>query len=122
MICKKFGHKQNWEYQPFASEKMCSRCGDFYDDIPSRKYRKKPVVVEAVQWKGHMENEEEVRRFVGKGRKLYVYGDHYEKLSIRTLEGRHEASIGDWIIKGVKGEFYPCKPDIFKMTYEKVDE
>lgn len=86
------------------------------------KFRKKPVIIEAVQWKGHMVNEEEVRAFVGKGRKMYVYGDNYEKMSIPTLEGRHEASIGDWIIRGVKGEIYPCKPDIFEMTYEPVED
>lgn len=120
LICRKFGHKQNWDYQPFALEKMCSRCGEFYDDFEPMRFRKKPVVVEAIQWKGYQVNEEEVRKFVGKGRKMYVYGSHYEKLSIPTLEGRHEASIGDWIIKGVKGEFYPCKPDIFEKTYEKV--
>ena len=44
-----------------------------------------------------------------------------EKLIIPTLEGDHEASVGDYIIKGVQGEFYPCKPDIFKQTYEKIN-
>jgi hypothetical protein len=42
-------------------------------------------------------------------------------LSIRTLEGDHTASMGDWVIKGIKGEFYPCKPDIFEMTYEEAE-
>lgn len=80
------------------------------------KYRKKPVVIEAVQWTG--ENPEDIVYFT-KGK---VTGLVYSKLEIRTLEGVMTADIGDWIIKGVKGEFYPCKPDIFKQTYDEVTE
>ena len=96
------------------------------------KYRKKPVVIEALQWNG--ENLRQIRTFIdGKepitDRAVAVDAwDRYENmiardgLIIRTLEGQHIATIGDFIIKGVKGEFYPCKPDIFEATYEPVKE
>lgn len=76
-------------------------------------YRKKPVVVEAVQWTG--ENHAEMCEFIDP--------EAFEiipriGLVIHTLEGDHHASPGDYIIKGVNGEFYPCKPDIFAKTYE----
>jgi hypothetical protein len=73
------------------------------------KFRKKPVVIEATQW--------------------FKDGDHpaVEKWNdgeyrIRTLEGAHIVTPADWIITGVKGEHYPCKPDIFDATYERVEE
>ena len=75
------------------------------------KYRKKPVVIEAVQWTG--DNLNEIQRFY-KPDSILV-GD---EIHIHTLEGIMVANKGDWIIKGVKGEFYPCKPDIFEATYE----
>lgn len=82
------------------------------------KYRKKPVVIEAVQWNGNNEHEI-VTTLVGDS------GDYYftpgGQLFIHTLEGQMKADIGDYIIKGIKGEFYPCKPDIFEATYEKVE-
>lgn len=84
----------------------------------SEKFRKRPVVIEAVKWDGF--NFEEIRRFVGINcglRGSYKNPD----LVIYTLEGDHHASVGDYIIKGVQGEFYPCKPDIFEETYERVD-
>lgn len=77
-----------------------------------RYYRKKPVVIEAIQWNG--ENLQEILKWVGD--KAY-YSDG---LYIKTLEGDLKASIGDFIIKGIKGEFYPCKPDIFEKTYEPI--
>ena len=79
------------------------------------RFRKKPVVIEAILWDG--ENIRAVMDFLG-----WRNAEHDERhgLSIRTLEGTHHASIGDWIIKGVAGEFYPCKPDIFFATYESV--
>jgi len=78
------------------------------------KYRKKPVVVEAICWLGN--NEEAVEKFLdGNG---FAKGKYVD---IATLEGCMVASINDMIIKGVNGEFYPCKPDIFEKTYEKVD-
>lgn len=76
------------------------------------KYRKKPVVIEAVQWTGT--NNQELVSFMG------VVGFEGGKPTINTLEGRLSASIGDYIIKGVKGEFYPCKPDIFEQTYDLI--
>ena len=79
-------------------------------------YRKKPVEVQAVQWDG--KNEDEVLKFCSKAR-IMIKGD---SIFIDTLEGTMEAKKGDYIIKGVKGEFYPCKPDIFEATYEEVDE
>ncbi len=89
------------------------------------KYRKKPVVIEAVQFVG--DNGMDIS--VWSEGKVYSSpileptGDnpagHY--VQINTLEGVMTAIVGDWIIKGVKGEFYPCKPDIFEATYEKVD-
>ena len=76
------------------------------------KYRKKPVAIEAVQWTG--ENLLEICNFTGRcGGELIKNGELY----IDTLEGVHHASVGDFIIKGVHGEFYPCKPDIFRKTY-----
>ena len=84
------------------------------------KFRKKPVVIEAVLFDG-MEFGE-YANFVPKER--YAYGWHPTQntrvLYINTLEGTMRADPGDWIIKGVKGEFYPCKPDIFEATYEPV--
>lgn len=78
-----------------------------------KKYKKKPVVIEAIQWTG--DNTFDVFNFVGY--------DCLEstKLVIHTLEGKHYASVGDYIIKGISGEYYPCKPDIFEKTYEEVE-
>lgn len=81
-----------------------------------RKYRKKPVVIEAVQFTGR--NDAEVAAFVGDNG--YDPVDVRPTWMIQTLEGLMQASVGDFIIKGVKGEFYPCKPDIFEATYEEV--
>lgn len=80
------------------------------------QYRKKPVVIEAVQWVGS--NWDEIYQFT-KGALAYEYPASEQKLSIGTLEGRIIASKDDWIIKGVNDEIYPCKPDIFEATYEK---
>lgn len=76
------------------------------------KYRKKPIVIEATQW--------------------FQHGDHLAVLKlkelspkygwVKTLEGGHVVTPGDFIITGIKGEHYPCKPDIFEATYEKVEE
>jgi hypothetical protein len=80
------------------------------------QYRKKPVVVEALQWLGH--NREEMKVFVQPSDRAFVCD--VDTLMISTLEGDMTALVGDWIIKGIKGEFYPCKPDIFEATYEAV--
>lgn len=86
------------------------------------RYRKKPVVVEAVQFTGR--NFFEIAAFLGHGPEVL---DNLELKStdypvIDTLEGAMTARPGDWIIKGVKGEFYPCKPDIFAATYEPAED
>lgn len=82
-----------------------------------KRYRKKPVTIEAVQWTGN--NISEICKFIGRDvAHLLVNGQLY----IQTLEGVHKATIGGYIIKGVHGEFYPCKPDIFHETYEEVEE
>lgn len=82
------------------------------------KYTKKPVEIEAIQWTG--DNRDEIWEFCP----LSYFNTDLEtgalSLMIQTLEGSMQASIGDYIIKGIKGEFYPCKPDIFEMTYDKV--
>jgi len=72
------------------------------------KFRKKPVVIEATQW--FKDGDHPAVRHRERG-----YG------AIYTLEGVHTVKPGDWIITGVKGEFYPCKDEIFKMTYEPVE-
>lgn len=80
------------------------------------KYKKLPVTIEAVQWTG--QNYCEIKNFCDSGSYVFYCDDN---LMISTLEGNMCASIGDFIIRGVDGEYYPCKPDIFKKTYEKVD-
>lgn len=82
-----------------------------------KRYTKKPVTIEAVQWTG--ENIEEIRKFTGLD--LLQVPD-YGGIYIHTLEGTHRAEVGDYIIRGVRGEFYPCKPDIFRETYEEAEE
>jgi hypothetical protein len=80
------------------------------------KYRKKPVVIEAIQWTG--ENLKQIMDFMQWRNAAH---DATTGLVIHTLEGNHSALVGDYIIQGVKGEFYPCKPDIFDMTYEAAE-
>ena len=80
------------------------------------KFRTKPVVIEAVQFNGH--NDAECLAFCPTAVDPVTRGP---LLIIPTLEGDMQVSKGDWIIRGVKGEFYPCKPDIFAATYEPVD-
>lgn len=90
------------------------------------KYRKKPVEIEAIQWDGL--NLSEIKSFVGDSLKYEVNDAAYQvgvaplvvSMWIHTLEGDMEVSKGDFVICGVHGEFYPCKPDIFKETYESV--
>ena len=79
----------------------------------ARAYRKKPVVIEAIQWTG--ENHAEMCEFIDP--EVFEIIPRVGLL-IHTMEGDHHASPGDYIIKGVNGEFYPCKPDIFAKTYE----
>lgn len=86
-------------------------------------FRKKPVVIAAVRFDGSAASAVEVfDEFDIPGAKyvpdLFDLAGKGGTLNIPTLEGNHTASEGDWIIRGVKGEFYPCKPDIFAMTYD----
>lgn len=84
------------------------------------KFRKKPVVIEATQWFRHGDHPKVTRFMRGDG-----VSDAWVESGegwIGTLEGGHIVTPGDWIITGVKGEHYPCKPDIFDMTYEPVEK
>lgn len=80
------------------------------------KYRKKPVVIEAMQYTGTKESLEELEKFITGKSLIRVYNG----LGILTLEGVMCISKDDYIIRGVQGEYYPCKPDIFAVTYEEV--
>lgn len=95
------------------------------------KFRKKPVVIEAIQYTG--DNLREVLEFTGKHPRWSEWFDSFEAyqahverdrrvFKIFTLEGVMEATPGDWIIRGVHGEHYPCKPDIFEKTYDQAYE
>ena len=92
-----------------------------------QKFRKKPVVIEAIQYNNL--NYGEISLFVEQeltpeleSETAYLAGKGHPSFSvtIKTLEGNMKAMPNDWIIKGVKGEFYPCKPDIFELTYEPI--
>lgn len=83
-----------------------------------RRFRKKPIVIEAVRFTGR--NYQTVFDFIGDG----AVGKHSSsgRIYLPTLEGTMEVSPGDWVIRGVKGEYYPCKPDIFETSYEPVED
>jgi hypothetical protein len=81
----------------------------------ARKFRKRPVEIEAMQFTG--DNADEVCAWIGEaGHTISLFGS----FRIHTLEGDMHVSVGDWVIRGVQGEHYPCKPDIFEATYEAV--
>ena len=84
------------------------------------KYRKKSVVVEAFQWRGFGKGEQDSDIQMPCPANLIPEVKRWGDGWIDTLEGGHVVTPGDWIITGVKGEKYPCKPDIFEMTYEEV--
>jgi hypothetical protein len=84
-------------------------------DNDMAKFRKKPVVIEAIQYDGI--NSADIHEFGGECI-LEPVGENY--LEISTLEGKMKAMPRDYIIKGVNGEFYPCKPDIFEKTYDRL--
>ncbi len=99
------------------------------------KFRKKPVVIDAVQWDGTektfldvvfpflLDGKKDFRHLPNNNRYIEPgIGVSGSEITIPTLEGNMQAAPGDWIIRGVKGEFYPCKPDIFEMTYEPVNQ
>ena len=88
------------------------------------KYRKKPVVIEAFEWTGD-EKQTEYPEWIVEGIKQGIVtfderGTENVSMLIKTLEGTHRANRGDFIIQGVKGELYPCKPDTFHATYNAV--
>lgn len=90
------------------------------------QFRKKPVVVEAVRWTNAPHGElAEIMRLAADNltaRTITFAADGTADLIIKTLEGDMRATVGDWIVRGVQGEVYPCKPDIFDLTYEPVPE
>lgn len=103
-------HSRGWGLWSFKGEKM-------------KKYKKKPVIIEAVQWDG---DQETIRQILRDGHYTpmvcpFRFSEDRTILKIITLEGLMTVNKGDYIIKGIKGEFYPCKPDIFKASYEEVD-
>jgi hypothetical protein len=99
------------------------------------KFRKKPVVIEAMQWDGTAEGAHPIIDWILAGGESSTAsywcsdpercsendGDTPHTIAIPTPEGTMQATLGDWIIRGVQGEFYPCKPDIFAATYEAVE-
>ena len=85
-----------------------------------QKFVKKPVVIEAIQYDGA--NITEIESFVGAKLPTIMTSDLGAQLVIPTLEGDMKVSKGDYVIKGIKGEFYPCKPDVFKSTYNVVED
>jgi hypothetical protein len=89
------------------------------------KFTKKPVQIEAVQFTADADANEAADglfRWLDAECPDYWYDDDTQQIVIPTLEGDMRASVGDWIIRGVQGEFYPCKPDIFEATYDAVSE
>lgn len=94
------------------------------------KYRKKPIIIEAIKWRSN--NLKDAMEFLNcdfkyepntsYATKQFTYDDKDKSLYINTLEGVMKVSIGDYIIKGINGEYYPCKPDIFEKTYEVAED
>lgn len=87
-----------------------------------KEYRKKPVVIQAMHYDGTRKCAHDIMAWLGEHGKLMIrheLGEHY--LYIKTMEGEMHVSPGDYVIRGVQGEFYPCKPDIFKETYDEVE-
>ena len=87
-------------------------------------YRKKPIVIQAIRFDNYSSFEDMIRNW---GAEFVAVARHIPdialpKIAIETLEGVMNASLGDYVIRGIKGEFYPCKPDVFEQTYEVADE
>lgn len=93
-----------------------------------QQFRKKPVEIEAMQWSGTAFGANTIIDWIsaGGGTATYTYAKHPgeapHRITIETLEGTMYARPGDWILRGIQGEFYPCKPDIFEATYDRVEE
>jgi hypothetical protein len=86
------------------------------------KFRKKPVVIEAYKYQAELGNNRMMNWLSIQGANVAGWIFHDGEITIPTLEGNMKAVDGDFIIKGVNGEFYPCKPDIFEATYEEVKD
>lgn len=116
------------EYEIAHLRELVEADRDRTGGVKMKRYTKKPVTVEAIQWTG--KNLQELKNFVGDSLECDVMDAAWEvgkgpvtvNVRIQTLEGVHHASVGDFIIKGVHGEFYPCKPDIFQETYVEAEE
>jgi hypothetical protein len=86
-----------------------------------KNYRKKPVVIQAIQWDGTEEKAIEIASNEDFEGMLDYKPGHFSGFFINTLEGQMEVSPNDYVIKGLKGEFYPCKPEIFELSYDSAD-
>jgi hypothetical protein len=87
----------------------------------ANRFRKKPVVIEAIHFDGSSESASQIYNWVAPHQPISLRNlDGVKTIVINTLEGEMTAQVGDWIIRGVAGEFYPCKPNIFEQTYESV--
>lgn len=93
--------------------------------MSAQRFRKRPVVIAAMRFSTNNEagspTMDAITNWCNQGEDAYRAWHNGTNIFIRTLEGEMRADVGDWIIKGVKGEFYPCKPDIFDATYEPVE-
>ncbi len=89
-----------------------------------KKFRKKPVVIEAIQFdiKSNQPLFDFIRELKNEDHNKYLAYNNGGQLYVKTLEGDMLVSDKDWLIHGVNGEFYPCKPDIFQKTYDAVQE
>lgn len=87
-----------------------------------KKYRKKPVVIEAVQFKDDIKSLIELSTLMNGYVKVDYTDPNHPVVKISTLEGTLNAQVGDYIVRGINGEFYPVKPDIFEATYEPIEE
>lgn len=121
------------KYEVFSKFEMpCFSCRRSYIDRfalkenDPKKYKTKPCEIEAVQWDGF--NLKEISEFVGESSVNYISTAAWQtidkrtgiRMRIKTLEGWLDVSVGDYIIKGLAGEFYPCKPDVFEKKYELI--
>ena len=116
--CQRVGRDDYWTKAQAAKIAVRPRVGrPLLKDMA--KYRKKPVVIEALQLTMDDDSHNTILKWIADngGTAIRIRPDG---IRIETLEGEHRASVMDWVIRGVKGEFYPCKPDIFAATYEAV--
>lgn len=130
MTCTKCGHELT-HGDSIQNGAICIGCPCPLDHrlprLEGRKFRKRPVVIEAIRYDGTRDSFDMIYEWANP--KLSVLeapvtcekDGTNERLFVETLEGTMRADPGDWIVRGVKGEFYPCKPDIFALTYEAVN-